>query len=176
MPAAAWPGTVHRYLSLPAFNVTLRVVDLPGLTFFDVFPLILKSCSSLPLFVIVNVTAPFVTDFLDSVKWNSLGFPAVTLTDVALAAVWPVPTASAVSGTASARPATTAATAIHLVLMSPPGSNCVRGKRPAPAGRPTRILTMPGRLPVAAEDRSVPARRLETCRVARIHPPRRASA
>ena len=31
IPAAAWPGTVHRYGYLPAFvNVTLRVSDLPG--------------------------------------------------------------------------------------------------------------------------------------------------
>ena len=46
-------------------------------------PPILKSWGSLPLFVTVNVTAPFATDFFESVNLNSVGLPAVTVTPVA---------------------------------------------------------------------------------------------
>ena len=103
MPAAAWPGTVHSYFCLPAFSTTLRVVDLPGWIIFDVLPAILKSCASLPLFVILNVTAPFAAALFDSVKWNSVGLPAMTAIVVAFAAVVSVPAANAASGAASAR-------------------------------------------------------------------------
>ena len=43
MPAAACPGTVHLYASLPFLSVTLSVADLPGLINAVVLPPMLKS-------------------------------------------------------------------------------------------------------------------------------------
>src|SRR4029077_2793806 len=103
------------YLSLPDLSVTLRVADLPGWIIGDFLPEIWKSWASLPLFVILNVTDPFATDDLDSVKWNSVGLPAVTVMVVAFAAVVPVPAADAARGAASGGHGTAAARADRLV-------------------------------------------------------------
>ena len=68
IPAAAWPGTVHRYGYFPAFlNVTFSVVLLPGPSSFVFLPAILKSCRMLPLFFTVKTTmAPCLTESFES--------------------------------------------------------------------------------------------------------------
>jgi hypothetical protein len=84
MPAAAWPGTVHRYGYFLAFlNVTFSVADFPGAISGVFFPVILKSCLTVPLFVTLKVTAPLGTVFFESVNLNSDGFAAVTVTVLA---------------------------------------------------------------------------------------------
>src|SRR3954451_8878173 len=83
MPAAAWPLTVQRYATLPFFRVTESVADLPGYSIGVFFVPTLKSCGRLPLFVTLNVTAPALTDFTDSLMPNSAGEPSVTVTVVA---------------------------------------------------------------------------------------------
>src|SRR5262249_51522731 len=40
----------------------------------------LKSCGTVPLFVTLNVTEPWATVFVESLKPNSDGLPAVTVT------------------------------------------------------------------------------------------------
>ena len=72
------PVNVQRYLYLPAFlKFTVNVVDFPAASVLLFLPLILKSCLTWPEFLIVNVTLPLLTDFLESEYLNSL---ALTLT------------------------------------------------------------------------------------------------
>ena len=97
MPALACPGSVHRYSKLPFFVKTnVSDVDCPGCNIFVTFPTqafvgafgtglvqTLKSCTSLPAFVTLNVTVPIAgTDFFESLNASSDGFPAVTLMTV----------------------------------------------------------------------------------------------
>src|SRR5262249_5702678 len=86
IPAAACPETVHLKDTVPFLSVTVSVVDLPGASSFDFFPAMLKSCLTEPLLVTLKVTEPAFRLFFESVKRNSLGLPAVTLSDVAASA------------------------------------------------------------------------------------------
>ena len=144
MPAAAWPGTVQRYLNFPAFSVTLRVVDLPGWTFVEVLPAILKSCSSLPLVLDLERHGALRDGLLRQREVELRRLARGDVTVVAFAVVVPVPTADAVSGAASARLATAAETANHLLLISPSWDrNPSARETPADAVRSTTRLTMP---------------------------------
>jgi uncharacterized protein len=152
MPAAAWPGTVHRYWNFPPFlNVTFTVAVVPGFSFLVTLPSILKSCSSAPLFVTLKVTTPFVADFFDSVNLSSDGLPAVTLTTVAFEA--PKAAGSAI---ASAAPATAKIASNPLLVMLllgwtcayPDNYACLPGAarvRPVPLSRARRLSEMPRR-------------------------------
>ena len=105
IPLAACPGTLERYSYVPRFlKVIVRVADCPGARSLVPVPLqvfrfalligvvqTLNVCESAPLFLTLKVTERDVAchgraDDFDSLKANSLGFPAVTVTTVASAA------------------------------------------------------------------------------------------
>ena len=57
---------MQRNGNLPAFvKVTLSVAVLPGLINTVFLPAILKSCSTVPLFVTLNVVRPFTIVFFE---------------------------------------------------------------------------------------------------------------
>jgi hypothetical protein len=69
MPAAAWPGTVHRKANLPAFGSATRNVAVWFRARLFVFlPAILKSCLTDPRFVTLKTAVPFGTVFFESVN------------------------------------------------------------------------------------------------------------
>src|SRR5262249_60251448 len=75
------------YAELAFVGSTTRSVSvLPGLSSFVLRPEMLKSWDSAPLFVTLKITVPSFTVLGESVKWNSVGLPAVTVT-VAMCAV-----------------------------------------------------------------------------------------
>ena len=94
MPAAAWPGTVHRYSYVPFLRPTIMRPDFPGARSgvtvptheFDVPPVglaqILNECEICPSFLTSNTTVPAGTIFSESSNSNSEGFPAVTVITV----------------------------------------------------------------------------------------------
>lgn len=57
--------------------MTVSVDLLPGFSFVVFLPEISKSCSSLPLFVTVNVTPPFAAEVFGRVNSSSVGLAAV---------------------------------------------------------------------------------------------------
>src|SRR5215213_10435448 len=71
------------YALAPLVSVTRNVAVAPGLIIAVFLPEILKSCGSLPLFVILNTTAPLGTDRFERTNLNSF---AVTRTVVAFVA------------------------------------------------------------------------------------------
>ena len=60
--------------------MTVSVPDLWAAICADVLPLIEKSCASAPLLLILKVTVPCLAVVGASVKWNSEGLPAMTVT------------------------------------------------------------------------------------------------
>src|SRR5262245_5307231 len=81
MPAAACPGTVHKYGYTPFFlNVTTSLAVRPGWISGVFLPLISKSCRTWPMLLKTNVTVPgFPSDLLERRKKNS---PPLTWTAV----------------------------------------------------------------------------------------------
>ena len=134
MPAAAWPGSVHRYAALPFFSVTTSTAVLPGRSMADFLPAILKSWVDFPLFVTLNVTTPAGTDIFESVNFSSDGLPAVTVTVDAFGA--------ASADAASVRPATATPIVNLMRVNAPPRVVSGCGGRTARRRRP-RGTTMP---------------------------------
>jgi len=68
---------------LPFFSVAFSVAVLPFFSITVFLPAILKSWLSAPLFVTLNVVAPFAIVFFEIVIFNSPGLPSVTVNVVA---------------------------------------------------------------------------------------------
>jgi hypothetical protein len=85
IPAAAWPGTVQRYLNVPFFRVIRSVALLPGPRSFVFLLEILKSCWRWPVFFTLKMISPPGAVFDESLKPMS---NAVTLIVFTVAWVW----------------------------------------------------------------------------------------
>ena len=91
---------------------------LPAASVGVFLPAILKSWLILPLFVTLNVVTPLTIVFFESVKLNSPGLPAVTVTVVADAVLEP-PNAETDATSATAATRTTSADPFRNVLTKP---------------------------------------------------------